>query len=69
VWKREGLRVGYLAQEPALDEGKTVHGNIMDGLREKTALLERFEALSAAMGEPDADINAVSEGPGEQRGG
>ena len=58
-WRGEGLRVGYLAQEPALDEGRSVHDNIMDGLRAKTALLERFDALSAAMGEEGADFEAL----------
>jgi ATPase subunit of ABC transporter with duplicated ATPase domains len=51
--------VGYLAQEPALDEGKSVHENIMDGLRGKTALLTHFEELSAAMGEEGADIDTL----------
>ena len=58
-WRGEGLRVGYLAQEPALDEAKSVHDNIMGGLRAKTALLERFDALSAAMGEEGADFEAL----------
>jgi len=41
VWKADGLRVGYLEQEPRLDGAKSVHDNIMDGLREKTDLLAR----------------------------
>ena len=41
--------MGYLEQEPALDASRSVHDNIMDGLREKTALLARYGALSEAM--------------------
>jgi ABC-type nitrate/sulfonate/bicarbonate transport system ATPase subunit len=48
-WKADGLRVGYLAQEPVLDASKSVHENIMEGLREKTDLLARYEALSTEM--------------------
>jgi ABC-type Mn2+/Zn2+ transport system ATPase subunit len=58
-WLKAGTRVGYLAQEPVLDEGRSVHDNIMDGLAEKTALLEEFDAVSAAMAEPDADFDSV----------
>ena len=53
VWRAPGLRVGYLAQEPVLDASRSVHDNIMDGLREKTALLARYEELSAAMASAD----------------
>jgi sulfate-transporting ATPase len=60
-WKSDGLRVGYLQQEPQLDPSKNVHHNIMDGLKEKTDLLDRFEQLSAAMAEPDADLDAILE--------
>ena len=60
-WFKPGLRLGYLSQEPQLDEAKNVHHNIMDGLKEKTDLLEAFEACSAAMAEPDADIDALLE--------
>ena len=59
VWRQAGMRLGYLAQEPVLDESKSVHENIMDGLVEKTTLLERFDEISAGMALEDADINAV----------
>jgi ABC-type cobalamin/Fe3+-siderophores transport system ATPase subunit len=58
-WVKPGIRVGYLAQEPALDEARSVHDNIMDGLREKTDLLEAFERCSEAMAAPDADLDAL----------
>ena len=40
-----GCRVGYLAQEPELDEDKTVFENVMDGLPEQVALLKEFTEL------------------------
>ncbi|TMW55438.1 hypothetical protein Poli38472_010320 [Pythium oligandrum] len=58
-WVKDGLRVGYLAQEPYLDPNKNVYENIMDGLKETTDLLERFDEVSMAMGEPDADFDTL----------
>jgi energy-dependent translational throttle protein EttA len=51
AWAAEGARVGYLPQEPALDPAKDVAGNIMEGLAEIKALLDRFEAVSARFAE------------------
>jgi sulfate-transporting ATPase len=50
-WPAEGARVGYLPQEPALDPEKDVFGNVIEGLAETKALVERFEALSARFAE------------------
>src|SRR5437867_2100406 len=50
-----GLRIGYLPQEPVLDAGKTVLGNIEEGVAETKGLLHRFEEISARLGEPLAD--------------
>jgi ATP-binding cassette ChvD family protein len=47
AWPAEGVRVGYLAQEPQLDPTKDALGNVMDGVAEVKALLDRFEAVSA----------------------
>jgi energy-dependent translational throttle protein EttA len=47
----EGVRVGYLQQEPALDATKDVFGNVIEGLAETKALLDRFEAVSARFAE------------------
>src|ERR1700745_3082161 len=52
----EGFRVGYLPQEPRLDPSKNVRDNVMDGVGEMKALLDRFEEVCNAMGEPDADF-------------
>src|SRR5213596_685566 len=48
----EGLRIGHLPQEPQLDPAKDVRGNIEEGVAGTRALLTRFEAVSARLGEP-----------------
>jgi len=50
-----GLRIGHLPQEPQLDLAKDVRGNVEDGVAETRALLTRFEAVSARLGEPLGD--------------
>ena len=51
--------VGLLEQEPELDADKDVRGNVEDGVRELRDLLDRFNAISAAFAEPDADYDAL----------
>jgi ATPase subunit of ABC transporter with duplicated ATPase domains len=51
--------VGYLPQEPELDPEKDVRGNVEDGVRDLRDLLDRFNAISAAFAEPDADFDAL----------
>ena len=51
AWAAQGASVGFLPQEPVLDAAKDVLGNIMEGMGEKKALLDRFEAVSARLGE------------------
>src|SRR6202162_595035 len=51
AWAAEGARTGFLPQEPALDPDKDVFGNIIEGLAETKALVDRFEAVSARFGE------------------
>jgi ATP-binding cassette ChvD family protein len=46
AWAAEGVRVGYLQQEPELDPAKDVFGNVMDGAREKKALVDRYNELA-----------------------
>jgi ATP-binding cassette ChvD family protein len=52
AWAADGLRIGYLPQEPRLDPAKDVRGNVDEGVAETRALLDRFEAVSARLGEP-----------------
>src|SRR5919106_4196037 len=47
----DGLRIGYLPQEPQLDPKKDVRGNVEDGVAETRALLNRFEEVSAKFAE------------------
>jgi ATP-binding cassette ChvD family protein len=55
----QGFSVGYLSQEPQLDPSKDVVGNVADGVAEQRDLLIRFNEVCAAMGEPDADFDAL----------
>jgi sulfate-transporting ATPase len=50
-----GATVGYLSQEPELDEAKDVRGNVEDGVAEKRALLDRYNEISARFAEPMSD--------------
>ena len=62
-----GATVGLLSQEPELDPGKDVRGNVEDGVAEKRDLLQRFEELSARFAEPmsDDEMTALLEEQGE----
>jgi ATP-binding cassette ChvD family protein len=51
AWAADGVSVGFLPQEPSLDPTKDVLGNVMEGMAEKKALLDRFEAVSNRLGE------------------
>mgnify|MGYP000164701521 CR=1 FL=1 len=56
AWAAEGARVGFLEQEPALSEDKTVLGNVMEGMGEALETVKRFEEVSMKLGEvTDAD--------------
>ncbi|QJD30215.1 energy-dependent translational throttle protein EttA [Methylococcus geothermalis] len=54
-----GIKIGYLAQEPQLDPAKTVRGNVEDGVAETKALLDRFNEISNAFADPDADFDKL----------
>jgi len=56
-----GFTVGLLEQEPHLDPNKDVQGNVMDGVGELAALLERYDAVLAKYAEPDADYDKIGE--------
>jgi energy-dependent translational throttle protein EttA len=57
AWPGEGIRVGYLAQEPQLDPTKTVLENVKDGVRATADMIDRFNAISAEMGDPKDDTD------------
>ncbi len=54
-----GIRIGYLPQEPELDPDKTVRETVEEGVADTIALLKRFEAVSNAFAEPDADFDKL----------
>jgi ATP-binding cassette ChvD family protein len=54
-----GYSVGILLQEPELDETKDVRGNVEEAVAETRSLLRRFDEVSGAMGEPDADFDTL----------
>ncbi|MEX2962955.1 energy-dependent translational throttle protein EttA [Microbulbifer sp. TYP-18] len=55
-----GIKVGYLPQEPQLDAGKTVRGNVEDGVREAIDALAGLEQVYADYAEPEADFDALA---------
>ena len=61
AWAADGVKIGYLSQEPHLDETKNALENAMDGVGEVKGLLDRFEAVSAKFSEElsDDEMNAV----------
>jgi ATP-binding cassette ChvD family protein len=54
-----GFTVGHLAQEPQLDPAKDVLGNVLDGVAEVKALLDRYNDVMAMWGDPDADFDKI----------
>src|SRR5437667_2988342 len=54
-----GFSVGFLHQEPVLDPKKDVLGNVTDGVGEVKALLDRYNDVCEAMGDPDADFDKL----------
>ena len=59
AWAAEGVRVGYLPQEPELDPARDVRGNVMDGVAEKQALLDRYNELAMNYSDETADEMAA----------
>ena len=54
AWAADGIRAGYLAQEPELDPGKDVLGNAMEGVAGKKAILDRYNEIAANYSEETA---------------
>lgn len=68
AWAAEGVKIGYLPQEPQLDTHKNVYENIVEGLGEKKRLFDRFQEVSAQFADPDLTddkMNALIEEQGE----
>ncbi|MFA6115065.1 MAG: energy-dependent translational throttle protein EttA [Sphingomonas sp.] len=67
AWAAEGIKVGYLPQEPQLDPTRTVLENVKLGAGPVATMVERFNAISAEMGDPkdDTDFDALMTEMGE----
>ncbi len=61
VTSQKGITFDYLPQEPELDPSKTVKEIVEEGAAETVALLKDYEAVNAALGEPDADFDKLLE--------
>ena len=55
AWAAQGVRVGYLPQEPELDPALDVRGNVMEGVAAKRALLDRYNEVAMAVAEDYSD--------------
>ena len=55
----DGFTVGFLQQEPKLDETKTVLENVEDGVAESKGMINRFNEISAELANPDADYDTL----------
>jgi sulfate-transporting ATPase len=60
-----GLKIGYLPQEPQLDESKDVRGNIEDAVADVAHALKRIDEVYAAYAEENADFDALAKEQGE----
>src|SRR5512132_1843960 len=61
AWAAKGTKIGFLPQEPQLDATKDVRGNVELAVADQRKMLERFNAISAAFAEPDADFDKLME--------
>jgi sulfate-transporting ATPase len=59
AWAAKGTKIGYLPQEPRLDPTKNVRQNVEEAVAEQRKLLDRFNEISAAFAEPDADFDKL----------
>ncbi len=55
AWPHAGTRIGFLPQEPQLDPGKDVRGNVEEAVQPTRDLLKRFEAIAERFAEPMSD--------------
>ncbi|MDE2182012.1 MAG: energy-dependent translational throttle protein EttA [Alphaproteobacteria bacterium] len=68
AWAADGIRMGYLPQEPQLDPAKDVRGNVMEGVAAKKALVDRFNEIAANYSDETADEMARLQDEIEARG-
>lgn len=58
AWAADGAKIGYLPQEPELDNSKDVRGNVMEGVAEKQAIIDRYNELMMNYSDETADEGA-----------
>ncbi len=61
ISRNKGITFGMLPQEPELDTDNTVKEIVQEGVQEKIDLLQKYEEINAAFGEPDADFEKLIE--------
>ena len=61
AWPADGVKIGYLPQEPVLDENKTVLENVEDGVREVADLLKKYDEINEKFADPDVDMDKLLE--------
>jgi sulfate-transporting ATPase len=61
AWAAKGTKIGFLPQEPQLDPNLDVRGNVELAVAAQRKLLDRFNEISAAFAEPDADFDKLME--------
>jgi len=61
AWAADGIKVGYLSQEPELNSEKDVLGNVMEGLAETQKLVDDFNAVALAYGEDPENMDLLTE--------
>lgn len=61
VLRSDGYTVGYLAQEPALDDSKSVKEIVEEGVQDIVDLVSRYEEINNSFAEPDVDFDALLE--------
>jgi sulfate-transporting ATPase len=59
AWAADGVRVGYLSQEPQLDESLDVRGNVEEGVKHARDVLRRYDEVNNSFADPDADMDAL----------
>ncbi|MHA1190423.1 MAG: energy-dependent translational throttle protein EttA [Alphaproteobacteria bacterium] len=58
AWAADGTRIGYLAQEPELNEDKDVRGNVLEGVAEKQAIVDRYNEVMMNYSDETAEEGA-----------
>src|SRR3712207_6054141 len=61
AWPMEGIRIGYLSQEPQLDETLDVRGNVEEAVRHQRDVLRGYDEVNNSFADPDADMDALIE--------